>query len=970
MGALPCPRLPPGPHRDLVETLHELHHRAGWPSLRTLAAQVGCSHTTVATSLSSSRIPSWGILELLVEALGGDVERARALWLAATALADPGSTDEQPIAGRRTELGAVRRCLTGGAGRMLMVVGEAGVGKSRLVTAASARLDDDTFVAPGWSLALSSEVPLLPVLSALRAVQQEDPGWLERALAASPRYVRATMVRLLPELASGPREGYDDRDGSGRMQLLEAVRTALTGLARERPLAVVIEDLHWADAVTLDLLEYLAVQPAGAAIVMIWRSVDLSTEPASVRWFWRMQRLPAVETLELGPLGPGETAAQLASLGVQDPRTVERIQRRSGGLPLFTEQLAAQHEQDQALPGVLQDLLDQRLEGLQGPAWPVARDLAVADRALPSGLLVTTTGLAGTEVSDGLRALGDRRLLAPSTGSDVAVRHPLLAEAIRRRLTALERVEAHRCLARALGAAPEASAAEVAEHWQRAGVVEPELVWRIRAARQAHTLYALDQELAQWRRALAIWPRDLPPERTLGTGLLDAYLAAYDALAGSDLPAAAGLLHDAMVALPDVDGLGAAELQRRAAETQGKLGDPVGAMTALGRALAIYEAAPPCVGYVHALTLYDVLTWALDRFDDGVAACAKGVEVSAGLHDVPLHRQMLAIQARHDVDSGDLGTALRRIRAAAALHAAGPDPRVDVLVALLHTDILLVTGAPVEAVLAAGRPGFRAAREWGLDTTWTAILTGNVAQALRRAGRVEEAARLVDPAVESRRPSTAPVLLVERAHLDLLRGRTAEAAARITGVLDGYLSDVTERVDAVCAAVTIDLWSGRAEPAHRRAVTTLREVAWVRDPSTEVGRLLVLAARAAADLGGQGHARRQRVDALSALLARTAADPFASHRTIAVRPAVASTWAAEMARAREVPALEQWSVAASSWDRLGRPHESGYCRWRAGQEAVATGRRNLATRLLRHAARDARGHVPLLAAIEATTTLP
>ena len=68
MGALPRPDLPSGPHRDFVEALHELHHQAGWPSLRTLAAEVGCSHTTVSHVFSSTRIPAWGTVELLVEA--------------------------------------------------------------------------------------------------------------------------------------------------------------------------------------------------------------------------------------------------------------------------------------------------------------------------------------------------------------------------------------------------------------------------------------------------------------------------------------------------------------------------------------------------------------------------------------------------------------------------------------------------------------------------------------------------------------------------------------------------------------------------------------------------------------------------------------------------------------------------------------------------------------------------------------
>ena len=82
--ALPRPDLPPGAHRDLVDALHDLHHRAGWPSLRTLANAAGCSHTTVSAVFSSARLPPWGVLELLVESMDGNVEEFHDLWLAAS----------------------------------------------------------------------------------------------------------------------------------------------------------------------------------------------------------------------------------------------------------------------------------------------------------------------------------------------------------------------------------------------------------------------------------------------------------------------------------------------------------------------------------------------------------------------------------------------------------------------------------------------------------------------------------------------------------------------------------------------------------------------------------------------------------------------------------------------------------------------------------------------------------------------
>src|SRR5215217_5894814 len=125
MAALPRPDVPPGPQRELVAALHDLHHRAGWPSLRRLAQDAGCSHTTVSNVFSSPRLPPWGVLELVVEAMDGDVADFRELWLASGRQDTPESTVVTRIAGRRDELGAVRRHLLSGTG-VLLVTGEAG----------------------------------------------------------------------------------------------------------------------------------------------------------------------------------------------------------------------------------------------------------------------------------------------------------------------------------------------------------------------------------------------------------------------------------------------------------------------------------------------------------------------------------------------------------------------------------------------------------------------------------------------------------------------------------------------------------------------------------------------------------------------------------------------------------------------------------------------------------------------------
>ncbi len=97
MGALPRPDVPAGAVRELSDALHELHHRAGWPSLREMSRDVGYSHTTISAAFSDTRVPRWGLLELIVETLGGDPERFHQLWLAATGAAPSQDGPPRPV---------------------------------------------------------------------------------------------------------------------------------------------------------------------------------------------------------------------------------------------------------------------------------------------------------------------------------------------------------------------------------------------------------------------------------------------------------------------------------------------------------------------------------------------------------------------------------------------------------------------------------------------------------------------------------------------------------------------------------------------------------------------------------------------------------------------------------------------------------------------------------------------------------
>ena len=968
MGALPRPDVPPGPRRDLVDALHDLHHRAGWPSLRALAREAGCSPTTVSTVFSAPRLPTWGTLELLVEGMGGDVDRFRTLWLAAGPV-DEGRPSPPRIAGRRDELARLRHHLVGGTG-LLLVSGEAGIGKTRLVSSAMAGSADGVFAASGACLPLSTEVSLLPFADLLRSMYDVDAGlWLKEAVGDCAPYVRGSLRPLLPELDETQGAGQPE-DSWSRPRLFAAIGATLSAAAALRPLALVVEDLHWADAATLDLLEHLLVRLPDLRVVATLRTADPSTPATVLEWSQRVRRLPSVQVLVLGPLSREETAEQLALLdpGSADDDLTERIHRRSQGLPLFTEQLAAQAAEDQPLPELLGDLLQSRLQHLGSAAASVTRTLGVADRPLADTVVADTTALTGAEVAEALHELRDRHLVRASSTHEIALRHPLLAEAIRSALVAPELVDEHRRLAAALAASTDPAPAEVAEHWQRAEQPEQELPWRVRAALAAGQRFDPTQEAQHWLRALAVWPEDGRAVGSPPVSRHDAYLAAFDALADFDVERAAAVAEEGLASVTDPEGVAAAELYRRAA-VRGKFGDPEESMALNDRAIRIFEGAPPSSEYVKALLSRAFLADGLGRYEECNDLVARATDLSAELGDLVLHRYLLADRAMHLADTGRLNEALEQLHVAATLELDRPDPYGDVHVALNHVCLLEMCAAGADEIAEAARPGLESAAAWGLDITPVAIVRGNVAAAYRVAGRVDEATELIDPEIVGPPTPDRWPTDWERAMLDLLRGRCREADERLDAVSGLFLVSGVNGGEFLLDRATVDLWRGRADTAYARLLPALRGLAGSTEVLETAG-LFACAARAAADRVAAGRAsddqRQHLLRELDDLRAGPAEDPFAPHPTFALRPVFGASWAAERARLARQPSLDLWDAAARGWDGVTRPHDAAYCRWRAAQVAIATGQGTVAARMLRRATADARGHAPLSAAIVAT----
>lgn len=958
MGALPRPALREGPARDLNDALHDLHHRAGWPSLRQLGRAAGCSHTTVSHAFSSERLPSWGVLELLVEAMGGDVAAVHRLWLAASepAAARP-SNSATPIAGRRDELAVVRRHLTEGRG-LLLVVGEGGIGKTTLVRAA---LDPGgpLRLLVGRSLRLSSDVPFLPVAGLLREAVDTDGGaWLGTALEACAPYVARSLARLLPELDA---ESPGPDDGWSRQRLLSAVRDVLRALASIRPAGVLVEDVHWADRGTLDVLEHLASNDPGLPIIATTRP-DGDPEVSAVNGAWsaRLRHAGTVCTLELAPLTLADTARQLELLGAPaDREAVRRIYLRTRGQPLFTEQLVSYGDQD-GLPSPLSHLLDQRLASVSPDEWQVLLPLALAG---PLGFdeLARVAEVPRHALVGLLRHLVEQRLVTTDP-EDVQVGHPLLGEAILQRVLPGEAAPAHGRLARVLGAR-EAPPSRVAAHWEQAGDRAEELVWRVRAARAAELHFASASAARHWRRAIDLWPGRATTVDDPPTTLVAAYFAAMDALADAAQPeAAADLAQRAMALESSMTVEEQAGLYLRSADYVAETDDE-SALLLLDKAIGLLVGRDDSAVLHRALRLRAGILGELGRLTESLDAARRAATVSRRLDDPDLVRTSHMSVAWHEAVLGQREAARTHALEAAALASWREDPTADVRLSVCHTDVLLMAGAPVQHVEAAGRPGLEAVDRWQIDNVQSSCLRANLAEALRRAGRVHDAGRVVDPWTEDPRLHHRWPLGLERSVLDVMRGRPDDARAGFEALQDVRLPSLLSRTDMTQYTALADLWLGEPQRALA-SVLDLVDAASRTEVAAPLGPLLVLAARACGDLADEldaGPAHRR--DLLRALLARrrqVSPDPLLATSS----PTLAVAWEAEVSRLTERQDPRPWLDSAAVWDRRGRPHEAAYARWRAAVVVLASGRP--ADGLLQRAAREAGEHVPLRGAIRAT----
>ena len=433
-----------------------------------------------------------------------------------------GSLQVTPLVGRDEEIASLTRRwerARQGDGQLVLIVGEPGLGKSRLLEEFHVRLRDTPHTWSEWSCSqLLQNTPLHPIAEWGRQrfggtdiPADQRLAELEGSLA-QVKLDPAENVPLLAPLLDIPlpqeRVPTLAPEELRRRQLAALTAWMMAG-ARVQPVVLAFEDLHWADPTTLDLLRGIAERGALAPLFVVATTRPEFRPP----WGTRSHH----STISLAPLDRAQVRDMVAELSARHalPRdVVEDVAARTGGVPLFVEEvtrlLLERGEQGgiQAIPPTLQQSLMARLDRL-GPAREVAQVASVIGRGFSYGLLRALAGMEDAPLQAGLERLAEADILLVQgvpPKSDYRFKHSLIQDAAYEHLLKSRRQVLHRRFAEVLRDNLAATASVepelVAHHFSQAGLAEAAVEWWAKAGQRSLERSALGEAAVQLTRAL------------------------------------------------------------------------------------------------------------------------------------------------------------------------------------------------------------------------------------------------------------------------------------------------------------------------------------------------------------------------------------------------------------------------------------------------------------------------------------
>ncbi|MEV1114580.1 AAA family ATPase [Actinosynnema sp. NPDC049800] len=895
-----------------------------------------------------------------------------------------------PLVARSREMTRLRAALDaaarGEAGAILLA-GDAGVGKTRLVDELAATAGD-ALVLNGRCLDVGETgLPYLPFTEALGQVREAGLldvaarpalGLLLPELALPAGHDGSTSVSGLPSHLVGRRPEQD----VGQLQLFDAVHGLLGELAEERPVLLVLEDLHWADASTRYLLSFLFSRLRAQRLLVVgtYRSDDLHRSHPLRPLLNELVRLPAVQRLDLTPLSAIDARSFVAALADDLPDDVVlEVAERSDGNPFFAEELiAVACCGDREVPWTLAEVLLARIEGLSPDAQRLVRVASVGGRSVRHGLLRDVAGMDDVGLDGVLREAVQHHVLVVDGAEVYTFRHALLREAVYHDLLPGERVRLHSAYADRLASSDDrGAAAALAHHSLESHDLPRALRASVDAGQEARAAGAPAESLRHLEQALKLWhavPADQRPPGLTELSLLRS--ASWAAGTAGQPERAIAFARTGTTVIDESDPEEAAVMWRRFAQALQVLdGTDEEKYHAVEEAWRLVRDRPASPARAWVLAVWAAClrhdrkyVEARERAEmavaDGRAVCAESAVADAlttlGLLDEPEGQ----VSRAHEHLTAAVECAMQA-------DAVSTELRARYFLGLHHYDL----GELAEA----GRvfdEGVARAKATGL--TWSSFgLELRILQVLTRyyRGEWDGAATAAEPPGLRVSSTVSARLAAAGTHVAVSRGEFEQAERMIRELRADWHRDLQIALITGGTGAELALWRGRPELAVDRVADA---ISWSR----KEGEWMLAGIRLAA-LGVAGHveiaarARRRKDHAAEeqavlagrelAEYARATAE-MGSPRSGELGPegrAWLARAAAEESRLTGAGEADLWRRAVDGFG-FGSVFEQAVCRWRLAEALLGADRRDEAAAELRlaSAVADELGAAPLREALD------
>ena len=859
--------------------------------------------------------------------------------------------------GRESELDRLLTTLgtleTAGA-RTVLVSGDAGIGKSRLVEELLERARTSGVVTAigvctptdGGGLAYG------PVVGALRELTNQFD---DAATTASLDQARRALGVDVDESADPtPRD-------TTQTQRFEAVLACLRSLGERGPVLLVFEDLHWADSASIDLIDFLARNLRGAPVLFVatYRAEELDRSRNVAASITELTRHRAVTRIDLDGLDRDSTALLMREVldAAPDWALLDAVHTRSGGNPFYAEELTAARGAT-TLPATLRNVILLRFDDLDADLLDLVATVAVAGRPIDHRLLQDVADLDDDRLDVAIGDAVARHLLAVDESGQIGFRHALQREAVYESLLPTKRTRLHRRFGLAIRAhlelnagRPYGSDGELAHHFWEAGEWTEASRAAVRAGDALAAMLVAPEAYALYEQAVAAYERAAPHERTH----IDRFELTLRAAEMAYLVGETARSYELVETL--LSQVGANEsVERRAAALRlyGRhlsVSDPAAAWAAFEEAIALLPGEPATAELAGIVAQQAVYFLANGRLDDCVPYAERAVALSreSGARDVEAHA--LATLGVAHAERGEYPLGIEQLRAALAIAEEVGHPDLLYRSYMNLTHVLMNFDGLDEAanLVRVGDTG-----EWVTGVR----LNGagqNSAEALVRLGRFDEATELLDR-MERRGTSGCvygpyglrTMTALRRGELDRAESHLAAADAFAIDIDPAEGHGVTHALRAELLLARHQPDAALAEVEHALADIGLTNDRLARSESC------VLGIRALVDLREAAHARGRATDTdklrrrAAELVDQAQSDEAEIARFTGIAPAriraLAAQCEAEATRLAELPAPASWRAAVSAWNAANEPWPTAYCLLRQAEaELAAPGSRSDAT---------------------------